>query len=66
MFKSKQTTWRTPFGIVNGQGKPWTTRVFWGEDEARAYLKEKGTNPYLKLGNHRIVLVSVTIRTVKP
>lgn len=64
MTKRPQTTWGPMFGIVNHLGAPWTPRAFWNEAQARSYLKGVAAlNPTWKLGRHRIVRVSLTVRT---
>jgi hypothetical protein len=66
-FKSQQTTWRGPWGIVNHLGAPWSTHTFWDAKGGETYLAKQAKEfPMLKLGRHRVVPVSVTVRTVKP
>lgn len=66
MTKVPQTTWnRNLFGIVNQHGDPWTMDVFGSEGAAIAHLKDQGlANPTWKLGRHKIVPVSVTVRAI--
>lgn len=68
MKKPKQgpKPYRAPrYGILNHFGEIWTPETFATEELAGSYLKLcSKTNPSWKLGNHKVVPVTVTVTAV--
>lgn len=64
----KQCTWnRNVFGIINAEGDPWTPSTFDNIGAAENYLAgQQRQNPTWKLGRHKVVPVSVTVRIIAP
>lgn len=53
------------YGILNHLGSPWTPATFDTEQQAKNYLaREQERNPTWKLGKHKVVPVSVTVRAL--
>lgn len=63
----KQTTWNVGvYGILNAEGKPWTSETFKTIARGEEYLVAQGrNNPNWNLSKHTVVPVSVTVRAIR-
>lgn len=68
MRAGKHSTWNFGvYGILNSDGKPWTSDTFITAAKAERYLADRQReNPKWDLSKHTVVPVSVTIRAVRP